>query len=410
MNVLVVDDEYTKVEAVSAALSGDPAIGHLQVIHETTAQAARARLRTERVDLLVVDLHLPDAVGTQSTANGGLAFFEIMCLDERANLPEDVVFLSGREELLEQAASKVAALGAMLLQYRTDLTLWRDALVGRAKYIARRRQRAQREMPRRVDIAVVTALRSPELDAVLKLPYGWKPERLAGDPTPYYFGLIGRARGREPLSVVSACAARKGMPSAGALASRVSTLFAPRFLVMTGICAGLATKTGLGDIVIADPTWDCGSGKLTEAEDGSLVFKAAPYQRPLDANVMNIASELARDPVTMQAIRNAWVGKFPEGLLTARVGPMASGGSVVAAKEFAASIAGQHKDLLAIEMEGYAVMAASEYAVAPAPTAIVIKSVCDFADAKKNDDWQAYAAYTSAAFADHLFRHDAFAA
>jgi len=88
---------------------------------------------------------------------------------------------------------------------------------------------------------------------------------------------------------------------------------------------------------------------------------------------------------------------------------MASGASVVAAREFAASIAGQHKDLLAIEMEGYAVMAAAECATAPAPIAIVIKSVCDFADAKKTDDWQAYAAYTSAAFADRLFRHNAFA-
>jgi nucleoside phosphorylase len=314
-----------------------------------------------------------------------------MCLDADAQLPADVLFLSGREELLEDASTKVAALGAMLYQYRDDLSLWKCALVGRAKYIFARQQR-NRHAHRTVDIAIVTALRTPELDAVLSLPYAWSLERLPGDPTPYYFGEVDRGEDRAPLKIVSTCAARKGMPSAGALAARVTTLYTPKYLVMTGICAGLANRTALGDIVVADPTWDCGSGKQVEDADGSLVFKAAPYQRPLDANLMHIASELARNATVAQSI-----------------GPMACGASVVAAREFATSIAGQHKDLLAIEMEGYAVMAAAEYAAVPAPISIVIKSVCDFADAQKSDDWQAYAAYTSAAFADHLFRHRAFA-
>jgi len=50
-------------------------------------------------------------------------------------------------------------------------------------------------------------------------------------------------------------------------------------------------------------------------------------------------------------------------------------------------------------------MSAVEYAKNPKPTAIIIKSVCDFADKNKNDDWQKYSSYTSAAFANQLFRH-----
>lgn len=408
MKVLVVDDEYSKVQAITGVLREVPEIGALNIVHETTAQAARLALRRDRVDLLVIDLHLPETIGAQSSAEGGLALLRLMCLDAEVHLPADVIFLSGREELLEEASSKVAELGAMLYQYRDDLSLWKCALVGRAKYICARQLR-DRHAPRAVDIAIVTALRTPELDAVLNLPYAWSLERLHGDPTPYYFGEVSRGSDRAPLKLVSTCAARKGMPSAGALAARVTTLFSPKYLVMTGICAGLANKTALGDIVIADPTWDCGSGKQAEDVNGSLVFKAAPYQRPLDTNVMHIASELARDATVTQSIRTGWSHRVPDGNLTARVGPMASGASVVAAQKFATSISGQHKDLLAIEMEGYAVMAAAEYAAAPAPVSIVIKSVCDFADVQKSDDWQAYAAYTSAAFADRLFRHEAFA-
>jgi nucleoside phosphorylase len=83
---------------------------------------------------------------------------------------------------------------------------------------------------------------------------------------------------------------------------------------------------------------------------------------------------------------------------------MASGASVIADDDAARSIVTQQRELLAIEMEAYAVMAAAEYVDDPKPIAIIIKSVCDYADAKKNDDWQKYASYTSVAFADQLFR------
>jgi len=42
------------------------------------------------------------------------------------------------------------------------------------------------------------------------------------------------------------------------------------------------------------------------------------------------------------------------------------------------------------------------------PKVVAMKSVCDFADPEKGDEWQSYAAYTSAAMAfrfirDHFF-------
>ena len=59
-------------------------------------------------------------------------------------------------------------------------------------------------------------------------------------------------------------------------------------------------------------------------------------------------------------------------------------------------------------MEAYGVMAAAYYSGPSRPRAVAIKSVCDFADPAKNNEWQAYAAYTSAALAyrfirDHYF-------
>jgi nucleoside phosphorylase len=47
-------------------------------------------------------------------------------------------------------------------------------------------------------------------------------------------------------------------------------------------------------------------------------------------------------------------------------------------------------------MEAYALFAATEEAGEPRPVPLVLKSVVDFADGKKNDQFQAYGSYASA--------------
>ena len=59
-------------------------------------------------------------------------------------------------------------------------------------------------------------------------------------------------------------------------------------------------------------------------------------------------------------------------------------------------------------MAAYGVMAAA-FQLGNTTKAIAIKSVADFADPKKNNEWQSYAAYTSTALAyrfirDHFFK------
>lgn len=49
-------------------------------------------------------------------------------------------------------------------------------------------------------------------------------------------------------------------------------------------------------------------------------------------------------------------------------------------------------------MEGYGVVYAASHATEPRPLAIVAKSVCDFADNRKSDQFQDFAAYTSCQF------------
>jgi nucleoside phosphorylase len=348
--------------------------------------------------LLLIDLCLPDTAGGKPNIEGGIEFYNLLLKDSKAHIPNTTSFITAIEPLSDNSKERILDLGLSYCILSTASEQWKKAVLGLAK---RSTQISERNLAIRVDFALVTALGTPELDAVLKLPYGWVSRRFPDDPTTYHFGAI-TCNGRS-ASVVAASAQRKGMAWSSALATKMVLRFKPTLIAMTGICAGVEGKTCLGDVIVADPTWDWGSGKHSENEDGSPVFRLSPVQRGLSSELSGICYEICRSDEFKQRVKSNWKFKTPEGQFSAHVGPMASGASVIANDSTAQLIVAQNRDLIAIEMEAFAVMAASEYAITPSPKSIAIKSVCDFADRKKGDDWQEYAAYTSAEFANELF-------
>jgi len=398
MKILLVDDELEKSRDIFAALQETGAQID-EMVHRSNAREARSLLREHQFDLVIVDLNLPEMLDSPPKSDGGLDFFDLLIIDKKVKLPKAVVFITGKEELYDQSEIEALKRGAQLCHYSNRNQLWKPVLQAKIKYLAALQERVPMEYPK-VDIAVITALRS-ELDAVLALPYEWKTVRYPGNSIGYNHGTIKKKDGTN-ISIVAAAAFSKGMPSSAALAAQVCILFRPKFIVMLGICAGVQRKTNLGNVIVADPTWDWGSGKIAESGDGERIFLAAPQQRPLNTQISQLCLDLSADAALVRTIRSGWSGKLPEGEFKVQVGPMASGASVLANDATIQEITSQNRDLIAVEMEAYAVMAAAEYSLLPAPIAIAIKSVCDFADSKKSDDWQRYAAYTSAAFFDRL--------
>ena len=86
------------------------------------------------------------------------------------------------------------------------------------------------------------------------------------------------------------------------------------------------------------------------------------------------------------------------------IGPMACGSTVVANREILdKQVYSQFPHTIGLDMESYTVMYAAENAAQPQPYALVIKGVSDYADGEKSDDYQKFAAYTSAEFAKLLY-------
>ena len=162
-------------------------------------------------------------------------------------------------------------------------------------------------------------------------------------------------------------------------------------VVLLGIAAGLPGKVGLGDIVIPDQIVYYESQKI-------LPFRA----------MKGFDWKPTSDPV-----RQAVVLPYLEGLSGHRQRVrvhtdvvLACGEKVVASGRFRRRLSPSHRKLAAIDMESYGVACAAERRGAGTT---VIKSICDYADGSKNDDYQAFAAEAAAAMFAQLVGNGAFA-
>ena len=77
---------------------------------------------------------------------------------------------------------------------------------------------------------------------------------------------------------------------------------------------------------------------------------------------------------------------------------MASGAAVLENRPLIQQITAHQRKVIGIEMETYGVFMACRCCSEPRPLAMSIKSICDFGDSNKTDNYQAYAAYTSAQY------------
>jgi len=235
-----------------------------------------------------------------------------------------------------------------------------------------------------------------ESAAVKTLYTQWQETRFYGDDQIYYTASFERDGNR--FRVAFAQQREMGMTAAAVLAMKLIQLFRPRYLVMPGIAAGISTqKTDeqfYGDVVVADVVWNYAAGKFVSTDCADIQFGGIGFiPRP---------TVIRMDPKIRTCVEKAV--NSSENQCHVRIGPVACGSTVVANREILdKQIHSQFPHTIGLDMESYAVIYAAENAVQPRPYALVIKGVSDYADGEKSDDYQKFAAYTSAEFAKLLY-------
>ena len=224
----------------------------------------------------------------------------------------------------------------------------------------------------------------------------WKAKTITGDDQIYdvaEFERDGKTR-----TLVHAKISEMGMTAAAATATKLIFLFRPRYLIMVGICAGVVKEEfenqQYGDVIVPDVIWNYSAGKfvspeLAEIRYGNMGFLPRSTAEQIPEGIL---------PHLRRAVASE------ENPCHVYIGPMACGSTVVANRELLEKqIYTQYHHTAGLDMESYAVVYAANHANDPRPTPIIIKSVCDFADSEKSDDYQRFAAYSSCEFAKFLY-------
>ena len=245
-------------------------------------------------------------------------------------------------------------------------------------------------------IAVALLAATDTEESAVRHLYPWTPHTFPGDAQPYYEASFLRD-GREHR-VVYARQNEMGMVAAAVLATKLISHYQPRYLIMVGIAAGIAAddmaEQIYGDVNVADLVWNYAAGKFVPTERADIRFGDVGFiPRP---TMLRLREEIR--PYVEAAIAS------PENQCHVHIGPMACGTAVVANREvLEKQVRSQMRRTVALDMESYAVAYAAENAVQPRPVPLIIKSVCDYADAQKSDQYQKFAAFTSCEFARLLY-------
>ena len=236
-------------------------------------------------------------------------------------------------------------------------------------------------------LATLIYVTDTEEKAVQRM-YPWEEFTLPGDTQTYY-------RYSHPQKGLLYCARQDemGMTASATLTMKLIEHFRPKYVIMPGIAAGAMNDSEdeqmYGDVVLANMVWNYSNGKYVPKDRADIRFGEVGWMpRPTLVRV---------DPDLLPRFERAIAS--PHNETKVHVGAMASGSAVVANREvLEKQIKGQFDSTKGLEMEGYGVAYAASHATEPRPKAIIAKSVCDFADSRKSDMFQPFAAHTSCEF------------
>ncbi len=250
-----------------------------------------------------------------------------------------------------------------------------------------------------VDFLIITAL-AKERDAVLaQLDTPRKIQR-HGSPT-YYRATIPAYAEEGVYEVAVTMLSQMGNVEATQHTLRAIQDLSPDYVLMVGIAGGVEGSVRLGDVVIN--TQVIYYEQVKQRPDGPdhrpQIYPADPRLLERAQNYSDITwRELI--PITRPRQRRKTVEADASAVI---FGPIAVGEKIVADAAVVASFRNFHSKIVAVEMESFGVAVAAANSV-DRPRFLAIRGISDYANAKKNDQWQDYAAAAAAAFAIGFLR------
>lgn len=384
MQVLIIDDDEVKTDRLKNFLIQQN-IERDNILISRDAADARKKLGQFNVDLMLLDVLLPARQGSKASGEHSIELLRQIVEDGVFPAPKNIIGITASEDAIQEFNAEFRGVITQVLHVSPELDDWKETLFNFLEYL-KRVEISKNSFD--YDVVVLNALRKPELEAVYdtwNLNLG--EEHLVGSNISCRKGMLS-IDGKD-LKIACAHLSQMGPIVATQTTECILSLFKPRMLIMTGICGGFSDSVNVGDVVIADKSWDWQAGKWVE--DWSLLSALDP--KDASSELVTLAKTIDRD---MEKFHQDYKYNRPAEVPNLVWGPMVTGSSVVAAKDIQNVFKTQHRKMCAIDMECYGLYYSCTQHFGSKTKFICIKAVSDLADRDKADNFQKYCSYMSA--------------
>lgn len=374
INVIIVDDSQDKIDAI---ISGLPeSISEFVDIYKNKSEAQRAFSR-KKYDIAFIDLALPSYEGQSPVPHEGVALIREINEFDWFNTPGKILAITQHSELEEEFSKTLKELG-VTLHYHDGTGSISEIVRYQYSTIIKSNQKLEFNYD-----AVIIAALDEEAKLILEdKRFNWSKVECVGLSDVNIRTSLYYVNGRDcKLAIV--ILPRMGLVSSAITTSRVVNELKPRYVLMPGICAGVEGEVKLGDIIVANPSWEWQTGKWKGDS-----FAIEPYQINVNQKMIEKLKILLEKNILDEIWRSTNNAR-PEQRPSCHFGPMVSGSSVISNSEKIHELRAQHRKLLGIEMEIFGVYSACVQS-AIAPDFIGFKSVCDFGNEHKGDNYHLF--------------------
>lgn len=411
LRILLIDDDAAKIAKYKELLGTINEINPRFVDVASCIEQAEEYVSEKQYDLSILDLYIPIRFGDEPSPDNAVTFLKDLSSDDDLLMPYNIVGITRWKDADPKYKEFFDNYLLAYILYEQTSDEWKTKLSNKISFLLKAQKSVRNQEIFDFDVAIVNAL-LPENEKVRASfgADGWQVVEFPSDhSTTFYTKTVVNDRG-ERIRIVTCYALQMASTASAALTAKLLYYFRPRYLFMTGIAAAVdRNDANLGDILVAKKVWDGASGKIKTDEGGNLIFYPDYHELPLDADMQAIVMRLKSDRHLLNNIEQSYAyeaGK-PDTRLQLHLGPMASVPAVLSSKEEVKKIQMHCRKLLGVEMEGFGLFYAASNSTHPRPQyTVLIKSVTDYADPEKSDDYQDYAMFTSAEFAKHIILNE----
>lgn len=390
MKVLLIDDSDAKAETLATCIKECEADASIR--RATSAADAFTMLLGGRFDLVLLDVLLPMRAASPPSEDASIWFVrEVQRKANSADFPLIVGTTQYAESFAKVQETFRHHLWSVVLVTSED-SRWRAQISYAARFARSKQARASLSsaLPGNVDVALVTALRIPEYEAVVSALGGG--ERLVLQETGENWLRCDVDSGAgQVLTAVAATSDEMGMCAMATLVTRIVVTCRPKVVMLAGIMGGNAARVSISDLVLIEESWDWRAGKITERGFEPDV----KVQRCSFKLANSLRASITED--VLSGLRQRWTAPKPRVIPQMYSGAVACSPSVVADCAVFAQMEAQKRKVYGVEMEAFGCYDAAHRLGDVAPAVIAVKSVCDLGDKGKSDEYHSYCAYLAAA-------------